>query len=116
MWLGVSGRAGVDGSAAMALPPRYSPSELLALVADAVATVSPAAGAVSSDTALIGPQAVLDSVGFVTLLVCVEQKLEGRVDLAASFMAQTDPESADNPFRTAGALAGHLQQLLAGSQ
>jgi hypothetical protein len=92
--------------------PQYSVQDLLALVASNVTAVEPAVASVSADTPLMGQEAVIDSVGFVTLLVGIEQNLGGAVDLAAWFMAQGDRAPAENPFRTAGSLADHLHRLL----
>ena len=93
-------------------PLNYTRNELLSLVSDTIANVSPNVGAVTAEVPLTGAGAVLDSVGFVTLLVSVEQELGGAVDLATSFMAQGDPDAPENPFRTVGSLADHVQSLL----
>jgi hypothetical protein len=90
----------------------YSISELVSLVSEAVTTVSPDQGSLGAGTALIGESAVLDSVGLVTLLVALEERLDGAVDLAASFMAHANPDAPDHPFRTIGSLAEHLHGRL----
>jgi acyl carrier protein len=94
----------------------YTPNKLLDLVSDTIANVSPNLGPLTAEIPLTGTEAILDSVGFVTLLVSIEQKLSGAVDLAASFMAQGDPDAPENPFRTVGSLADHLQTLLSARQ
>jgi hypothetical protein len=90
----------------------YAAKEMLRLVTDSIEAVAPNLGVMTAESRLTGSGAVLDSIGFVTLLVSIEQNLNGRVDLAASFMAQGNPDSSENPFRTVGSLADHLQALL----
>lgn len=88
---------------------------LVSLVIDAVAAVAPQARSIAAETSLVGSDAVLDSVGFVTFLVSLEERLDNAVDLAASFMQHEDVDADAGPFRTVGSLADHLSQLL-GSQ
>jgi hypothetical protein len=90
----------------------WSPKELETVVSDTIASIHPGVVAVSSDTALMGESAILDSIGLVTLLVTLEERLDGAVDLAASFLDQQNPESSDYPLRTVGALASHLSEQL----
>jgi acyl carrier protein len=97
-------------------PVNCTRNELLALVTNAIVNVSPGVSAVTAEVPITGAGAVLDSVGFVTLLVSIEQELGGAVDLAASFMAQEDTNGTENPFRTVGSLVDHLQSLLSTQQ
>ena len=90
----------------------YTHEELLALVSDVTAAAVPGVGPLKADSPLIGELAVVDSVGLVTLLVGLEERLQGAVDLAASFMAFPDPDAPDHPFRTVGSLAVHLHAQL----
>ncbi len=87
-------------------------NDLLSLVIETIGVVSPGAADVNAATPLIGARAVLDSVGLVTLLVTLEQKLDNAVDLAALFMGQGDPDAPENPFRTVASLAEHLRRSL----
>jgi hypothetical protein len=90
----------------------WSPKELETVVLDTIGSINPGLVAVSAETALMGESAILDSVGLVTLLVSLEERLEGAVDLAASFLAQQNPDSSEHPFRTVGSLAVHLSEQL----
>ena len=89
--------------------------EISAAIIEAVASVRPDIGAASAQTILLGSGAILDSVGFITLLVELEQKLANSVDLSASFMNQETVDEAGHPFRTVGSLTDHIERLLAGS-
>jgi acyl carrier protein len=90
-------------------------NDLVRVVVDSLKVVRPDADtAFGADTHLVGPQAVLDSVGLVTLLVAVEESLDNAVDLSASFLAPDDSENRADPFSTVGSLADHITELLAG--
>jgi acyl carrier protein len=91
----------------------HTRDQVVSVVIDTLAAVSPDVGAASADTHLMGNQAVLDSVGFVTLLVSLEQNLGGAVDLAAAFIEQGDAADKDHPFRTVGTLADHIHRQMA---
>ena len=87
-------------------------SEIIQTVTDSVGVVRPDVLTVTADTPLVGPNAVLDSVGFVTLLIALEENLDSTVDLSASFLEQNDIEGAGDPFSTVGSLADHILGLL----
>jgi acyl carrier protein len=86
--------------------------EIVKTVIDSVGVVVPDLVSVNADTYLVGPDAVLDSVGFVTLLIALEENLGDAVDLSASFLEQSDIEEAADPFSTVGSLADHIIGLL----
>lgn len=96
----------------MSPPDGHPADDVLSLVIDTVATVAPTVGRVGAESPLIGGRAVLDSVGLVTLLVTLEQRLDNAVDLSALFMGQADPDAPENPFRTVASLADHLRRSL----
>ena len=91
----------------------YTRDAIVSVIADAVATVSPDSGAVDETTYLLGSYAILDSVGFITLLITLEHNLKNAVDLSASFMEQGNFEETKNPFLTVGSLANHIHNLMA---
>jgi hypothetical protein len=78
-------------------------------ITTALAMIVPDAKLDGPATRLLGAGAVIDSVGFVSLLVSLEQQLPGPVDLASSFMNQPDGE---NSFSTVGSLTRHIQALM----
>ncbi len=66
----------------------------------------------SVDTVLFGTSGKLDSLGFVQLIVAVEQGIEkefGAIVTLANDQAMTQRNS---PFRTVGTLAEYIQLLL----
>ena len=90
----------------------WSPKELETVVLDTIVSINPGAVALSSETALMGESAILDSIGLVTLLVSLEERLDGAVDLAASILDQQNPDSSEYPLRTVRSLAVHLSEQL----
>lgn len=91
--------------------PSTSEARSVEIVRRAIAAVRPDLLSVDVSTPLIGDAAVLDSVGFVTLLVAIEEQMDGRVDLAAAFLESGTEDNATNPFCTVGTLAQHLRAL-----
>ena len=87
-------------------------NEIIRAVVDTIGVVNPDVGTVDADTRLLGPNAVLDSAGFVTLLVALEENLESAVDLSASFLEQDDVDAPGHPFSKVGVLADHIVRLL----
>src|SRR5262245_5032375 len=73
-----------------------SPAEVRSVVAATLQSVRPDVEGIGDDTLLLGTGAVLDSVGFVSLLVGLEQNLGNGMDLASSFLEQGDAETAEN--------------------
>ena len=91
----------------------FTKSEIVQVVSAAVVAVAPGFGPIGAETHLIGEHAKLDSIGFVTLLVRLEQDLDTAVDLSSSFMDQGDVEESNHPFLTVGSLAEHILRLMA---
>ena len=81
-----------------------------AAITTALTRIAPAAKLNGPDTRLLGDAAVIDSVGFVSLLVSLEEEIPGPLDLATTFMDQPD---ADGPFSSIGSLTRHILDLLA---
>ena len=84
------------------------------VVVDAMGEVAPQIAAPSEKTLLFGENAVLDSVAFITLLVAIEQRLDGRVDLSTAFLELGATPGDANPFRTVASLARHLETMAGG--
>jgi acyl carrier protein len=90
-------------------------NDVVRVVIESLKVIRPDADTVfGADTQLVGPGAVLDSVGLVTLLVAVEENLDNAVDLSASFLQPDDSEETADPFSTVGSLADHITGLMAG--
>jgi acyl carrier protein len=84
----------------------HSRDEILASVIETLASVNPALANATADTPLLGSTAAVDSVGFVTLLVGLEQNLGA--SLVPSFLEQGGVSDQDNPFRTVASLSDHI--------
>jgi acyl carrier protein len=64
------------------------------------------------DTRLIGRKGVLDSMGLVTLIVDVEQRLEEEYDLVVVLADERAMSQKHSPFRSVGSLADYICQLV----
>lgn len=63
-------------------------------------------------TPLIGSQAPLDSLGLVTLVVEVEQRLEEHTDLPITLADERAVSQKQSPFRTVASLADYACALI----
>ena len=66
------------------------------------------------NTRLIGRSSVLDSMGLVTLIVEVEQRLEDGHDLVVVLADDRAMSQTRSPFLSVGTLADYVLQLAAG--
>lgn len=64
-------------------------------------------------TRLIGRSAALDSMGLVTLIVEVEQRLEANYDLVVVLADDRAMSQTRSPFLSVGSLADYVMQLAA---
>src|SRR5262249_59360143 len=90
----------------------YSHEDIVRAVLDALAAVAPPDAPRALTARLLGDHAIIDSVGFVTLLVEAEQNLSGAVDLAALYLAHAETAregDEGHPFATAGSLVEHIE-------
>lgn len=69
--------------------------------------------ALDETTQLIGRSAVLDSMGLVTLIVEVEQRLEADYDLVVVLADDRAMSQTRSPFLSIGSLADYVMQLAA---
>jgi acyl carrier protein len=74
---------------------------------------TPLPGGVSDDTVLVGKDAVLDSLGVVSLIVEVEQKLEATHGVSVTLANDRAMSQRNSPFRTIGVLTDHLLSMIA---
>ena len=63
------------------------------------------AGDLTEDTALFGPNGVLDSMGLVSLVVAVEQAVEENYDVRISLANEKALSQHNSPYRTIATLA-----------
>lgn len=85
---------------------------ILNVIATTLKQVDPNLGTISEDTILSGSGAVIDSVGFVNLLMSLEQALDHRVDLSALLTSHIEHGGDDNPFRSVGTLSELILQTM----
>lgn len=64
------------------------------------------------DVHLIGREAVLDSMGLVTLIVEVEQRLEEDYDMAVILADERAMSQRKSPFRSVRSLTDYICQLV----
>lgn len=90
---------------------------MLKLVVQAVqellqATGQKAAVPINSETPLLGAGRVVDSIGLVTLLVDVENRVADQLGHSLSLMDDRAMSQSRSPFRSVGSLAEYLQTLV----
>lgn len=74
------------------------------------------AGEITEETIIVGPAAVLDSIGVVSLIVDIEQKLEMEHGVSVTLASEKAMSQRSSPFRTAGVLAEHVCATIAEGQ
>ena len=86
-------------------------ASLVSLVADTVRryclAMRPSDEAIAADTVLFGPSGLLDSIGLVSVVVELEQKLSDRAGRDVSLMDDRALSQARSPFRTVQSLADY---------
>ena len=95
------------------------PHELVDLIAKTVrayrVSMRGGDGAVGPDTPLFGPDGALDSIGLVSIVVELEQRLSDRAGREVSLMNDRALSRTRSPFRTVRSLAEYAsEQLIAG--
>jgi acyl carrier protein len=63
---------------------------------------------VTEETVLVGNDAVLDSLGVVSLIVEVEQRVEGSHGISVTLANDKAMSQKNSPFRTVGVLTDHV--------
>ncbi len=81
---------------------------VLACLREAVEQSGGDAAAVAEDTPIVGPGAVVDSIGVVSLIVDIEQRLEMDHQVSVTLASDKAMSQKNSPFRTAGLLADHV--------
>ncbi len=66
----------------------------------------------SVDTTLFGSGGSLDSLGLVSLVTTVEQKIEEKFGVTATLLEDIADLENDNPFRTVSTLADYVAYIL----
>ena len=68
---------------------------------------------VTEDTVLVGKDAVLDSLGVVSLIVEVEQRVESEHGDSVTLANDKAMSQRNSPFRTVGVLTDHVVAMVA---
>jgi acyl carrier protein len=71
---------------------------------------------VTPDTVIVGQGAALDSIGVVSLIVDIEQRLEADHNVAVTLASERAMSQRNSPFRTCAVLADHVCATIAEGQ
>lgn len=71
-------------------------------------TGEPLPASLTSDSVLVGPDAIIDSLGVVSLIVEVEQLVEAEHSVSVILANDKAMSAKNSPFRTVGVLAAHV--------
>ena len=69
----------------------------------------------STDTVLFGKEGMLDSLGLVTLLVAIEQRLEDEFDVSVTIADEKAMSMKRSPFYSIGTLSDYIHELIQSS-
>jgi acyl carrier protein len=87
----------------------------VSLILDCIADIPGAPGIArdgsSDDLPLLGPGSTLDSMGLVTLIVDVEQRLADEYDITVTLASEMAMSRRQSPFRSVGTLADYIAEL-----
>ena len=71
----------------------------------------PSGSTINADTPLMGSGRVVDSIGLVTLIVDVENRVAEQTGQSVSLMDDRAMSQTRSPFRTVGSLAEYVTEL-----
>ena len=74
---------------------------------------TPAPDHLDAETVLVGKDAVLDSLGVVSLIVEIEQRVEAEHGVSVTLANDKAMSQRNSPFRTVGVLTDHLVTMIA---
>lgn len=81
---------------------------VLSALRDAVDQNGGDVAGVTEDTVIVGPEAVIDSIGVVSLIVDIEQRLEMDHQVSVTLANDRAMSQRSSPFRTPAVLADHI--------
>lgn len=85
---------------------------VVALIKASIAEQVADAGEIDENTSLFGEDGLLDSMGLVNLTADVEQQVNDDLGLAIVIADDRAMSQKNSPFRTVGALADYVMQLI----
>lgn len=68
--------------------------------------------AITKETSLIGQEAILDSLGLVSLVVALEQAIEDKYAVSVSLADEKALSQKNSPYQTVGSLARYAGGLI----
>jgi acyl carrier protein len=88
--------------------------ELIYPVVDEIADSVPSAKHLTRtpDATLYGKDSALDSVGLVTLIAALEERIEDQLEVSLTIADERAMSRKHSPFRTLGTLAEYVEELL----
>lgn len=66
----------------------------------------------SPETPLLGAGSALDSLGLVSLIIAVEERIENQMGRSITLANEKAMSLSKSPFRTIGTLADYISQVL----
>lgn len=81
---------------------------VLSSLRDAVEQNGGDSAGVNAETVIVGPEAVIDSIGVVSLIVDIEQRLEMDHQVSVTLANDRAMSQRSSPFRTPAVLAEHI--------
>src|SRR5450631_1796312 len=81
---------------------------VLSTLRDAVDQNGGDPASVTEETVIVGPEAVIDSIGVVSLIVDIEQRLEMDHQVSVTLANDRAMSQRNSPFRTPAVLADHI--------
>jgi acyl carrier protein len=81
---------------------------VLSTLRDAVDQNGGDPASVTEETVIVGPEAVIDSIGVVSLIVDIEQRLEMDHQVSVTLASDRAMSQRNSPFRTPAVLADHI--------
>lgn len=81
---------------------------VLSSLRDAVEQNGGDSAGVNAETVIVGPEAVIDSIGVVSLIVDIEQRLEMDHQVSVTLANDRAMSQRSSPFRTPEVLAEHI--------
>ena len=66
----------------------------------------------SNEAPLFGPNSPMDSLGLVTFIVALEEKIETNTGKTVRLVSEKAMSRKNSPFLTMGALANYIDELL----
>lgn len=81
---------------------------VLSALRDAVDQSGGDVAEINQDTVIVGPEAIIDSIGVVSLIVDIEQRLEMDHQVSVTLANDRAMSQRSSPFRTPAVLADHI--------